>query len=49
MPPRNDVAVSVNLSYSTAMLITPRLRVSYAYASDPLPYFKDETARENIT
>src|SRR4051812_33917232 len=27
---RNLFAVSVNLSYSTAMLITPRLRVSYA-------------------
>jgi hypothetical protein len=29
------------------MLISLRLRVSYA--SDPLPYFKDENAEENST
>jgi hypothetical protein len=36
---RNSFAVSMNLSCSTAMLISP-LRVSHASASDPLPYFQ---------
>ena len=35
---RNQFAVSMNLSYLTAMLISLRLRVSYA--SDPLPNFQ---------
>ena len=48
MSVRNRFAVSRDLSCSTAMLISPRLRVS-RHASDPLPYFKDTNARENTT
>src|SRR5207237_29152 len=44
---RNNVAVRI-LFFSTAMLIT-RLRVSYASASDPLPYFQRLDRAEYIT
>src|SRR5438045_2977224 len=46
MRSRNNVAVSMNLSYRTAMLISegePR------YASDPLPYFQRLDRAEYIT
>ena len=46
MLPRNQFAVSRDLSCSTAMLISLKLRVSHAYASDPLPYFQIERAHD---